>query len=60
MAEDDADRATEYEAEREAEIEDDLERIDRDPEEGEEGDDGLGAQNAPRHSPRSSVEPERG
>ncbi|ELY64520.1 hypothetical protein C489_17244 [Natrinema versiforme JCM 10478] len=48
MAEDDSDRANEYEAEREAEIEDELERIDRDPDEVDEGDGNLGTQNAPR------------
>lgn len=48
MAEDNSDRANEYEAEREAEIEDELERIDRDPEEIDEGDSTLGTQNAPR------------
>ena len=48
MAEDDADRANEHEAERDAEIEDELERIDRDPDEVSAGDDGLGTQNAPR------------
>ncbi|MCU4973086.1 hypothetical protein OB955_10065 [Halobacteria archaeon AArc-m2/3/4] len=48
MAEDDTDRADEYEAEREAEIEDELERVDRDPEEVDEGDGDLGTQNAPR------------
>ncbi|QFU81242.1 hypothetical protein [Natronorubrum aibiense] len=47
MAEDDTDRADEYEAEREAEIEDELERIDRDPDTVDAGDD-LGTQNAPR------------
>ncbi len=48
MAEDDSDRANEYEAEREAEIEEELERIDRDPDEVGEGGDDLGTQNAPR------------
>lgn len=48
MAEDDTDRRDEYEAEREAEVEDELERIDRDPEEVDEGSDDLGTQNAPR------------
>lgn len=47
MAEDDTDRADEFEAEREAEIEDELERIGRDPDEVDGGDD-LGKQNAPR------------
>ncbi|RQG91944.1 hypothetical protein [Natrarchaeobius chitinivorans] len=47
MAEDDSDRANEYDAEREAEIEDELERIDRDPDEVDDGGD-LGTQNAPR------------
>ena len=48
MAEDDTDRKDEYEAERQAEIQDELERIGRDPEEVDEGDDDLGKQNAPR------------
>ena len=48
MAEDDTDRADELEAEREAEIEDELERIGRDPDAVDEGDDDLGTQNAPR------------
>ncbi len=48
MAEDDTDRTDEYEAEREAEIEDELERIDRDPDDVDEGDGALGTQNAPR------------
>lgn len=47
MAEDDTDRSDEYEAEREAEIEDELERIDRDPDDVDEGGD-LGKQSAPR------------
>ncbi|WP_312908654.1 hypothetical protein [Natronosalvus caseinilyticus] len=49
MAEDDTDRSDEYVAEREAEIEDELERIDRDPEEVDEGSD-LGKQSAPRRA----------
>lgn len=48
MAEDDTDRADELEAERQAEIEDELERIGRDPDETDDGDDALGTQNAPR------------
>jgi hypothetical protein len=48
MAEDNTDREDEYEAEREAEIEDELERIDRDPDDVDAGDDDLGTQNAPR------------
>lgn len=48
MAEDNTDRADEYEAEREAEIEEELERVDRDPDEVDDGDDDLGTQNAPR------------
>ncbi|ARS89112.1 hypothetical protein [Natrarchaeobaculum aegyptiacum] len=48
MAEDDADRANEVEAEREAEIGEELERIDRDRDEVSEGDSDLGTQNAPR------------
>ncbi len=47
MAEDDTDRRDEHEAEREAEIEDELERIDRDPDEADTDGD-LGTQNAPR------------
>ncbi|ELY25381.1 hypothetical protein C500_18226, partial [Natrialba magadii ATCC 43099] len=37
MAEDNTDRTDEYESERKAEIEDELERIDRDPDEVDEG-----------------------
>lgn len=48
MAEDDTDRADEHEAERKAEIEDELERIDRDPDEADANGD-LGTQNAPRN-----------
>lgn len=48
MAQDDSDRSNEYEAEREAEITDELERIDRDPDEADVGSDDLGTQNAPR------------
>ncbi|WP_121741060.1 hypothetical protein [Natronorubrum halophilum] len=48
MAEDDADRANEYEAEREAEIEDELERVDQDPDQVDDGSGDLGTQNAPR------------
>ena len=48
MAEDDTDRKDEYEAEREAEIEDEMERVDQDPDQVDAGDDGLGKQNAPR------------
>ncbi|SDR12791.1 hypothetical protein [Natronobacterium texcoconense] len=48
MAEDNTDRADEIEAEREAEIEDELERVGRDPDEVDAGDDDLGTQNAPR------------
>jgi len=48
MAEDNTDRANEHEAERDAEIEEELERIGRDPDEVSAGDDDLGTQNAPR------------
>ncbi|QLG48164.1 hypothetical protein [Natrinema halophilum] len=48
MAEDDADRANEHEAERQAEVNEELERIDCDPDEVDDGDDDLGTQNAPR------------
>lgn len=48
MAENDTDRADEQEAEHEAEIEEELERIGRDPDEIDAGDDDLGTQNAPR------------
>lgn len=48
MAEEDSDRKNEKQAEREAEVEEELERIDRDPDEVDEGDDDLGTQNAPR------------
>ncbi|MCU4925601.1 hypothetical protein OB905_06325 [Halobacteria archaeon AArc-dxtr1] len=46
MAEDDTDREDELDAERDAEIEDELKRIDRNPDEVDDGD--LGTQNAPR------------
>ncbi|GAB7020147.1 hypothetical protein [Halostagnicola bangensis] len=58
MAEDDTDRKDEYEAEREAEIEDELERIDRDPDEVDDGDDNLGTQNAPRSENEEGLEKE--
>ncbi|THE63654.1 hypothetical protein D8Y22_17735 [Salinadaptatus halalkaliphilus] len=48
MAEDDTDRADEREAERAAEIGDELERIGRDPDEVDDGSADLGTQNAPR------------
>lgn len=48
MAEDDTDRADEYEAEREAEVEEELERVDREDDATDDGDDDLGTQNAPR------------
>ncbi|WP_255193156.1 hypothetical protein [Natronobeatus ordinarius] len=56
MAEDDTDRANELEAEREAKIEDELERIGRDPDEVDEGDD-FGTQNAPRTDEEEALEP---
>lgn len=58
MAEDDSDRANEHEAEREAEINEELERIDRDPDEVDEGDDNLGTQNAPREEAEDLEEAE--
>ncbi|OLZ40742.1 hypothetical protein A6E15_06940 [Natrinema saccharevitans] len=58
MAEDDTDRTDEYEAEREAEIEDELERIDRDPDEVDDGDGALGTQNAPREDAETLEEAE--
>lgn len=48
MAQDDTDRVDEREAERNAEIVEEMERIGRDPDEVDEGDDDLGTQNAPR------------
>ena len=56
MAEDDTDRRDELEAERSAEIEDELERIDRDPDEVDDGDGSLGGQNAPRRETESDDE----
>ncbi|ELY98237.1 hypothetical protein C482_11982 [Natrialba chahannaoensis JCM 10990] len=53
MAEDNTDRANEYESERKAEIEDELERIDRDPDEINEGSTDVGSQSAPRRDERS-------
>lgn len=58
MAEDDTDRADELEAEREAEIEEELERIDRNPDEVDEGDDNLGTQNAPRSDGEPTDDPD--
>ncbi|GAB3029454.1 hypothetical protein [Natronobiforma cellulositropha] len=48
MADDDTDRADEHAAELEAEIDEELERIGRDPDEVDDGEDALGTQNAPR------------
>ncbi|WP_254863765.1 hypothetical protein [Halovivax gelatinilyticus] len=48
MAEDNSDRANEMEAERRAEVEDELERIDRDPAEADADDEAVGSQSAPR------------
>ena len=59
MAEDDADRANEYEAEREAEIEDELERVDQDPDQVDAGGD-LGTQNAPREEELDDLEDAEG
>ena len=59
MAEDDADRADELEAEREAEVEDELERIGRDPDEIDDGDGDLGTQNAPRTDEEELEEDDR-
>ncbi|NUB92905.1 hypothetical protein HT576_18015 [Haloterrigena sp. SYSU A121-1] len=58
MAEDDSDRANEHEAEREAEIEDEMERVDQDPDQVDEGDDDLGKQNAPREDAEDLEEAE--
>ncbi|ELY95808.1 hypothetical protein [Natrialba taiwanensis] len=55
MAEDDTDRADEYESEREAEIEDELERIDRDPDEADDGSSEVGSQSAPRRDDRGGA-----
>ena len=52
MAEDNTDRADEYESERKAEIEDELERIDRDPDEVDKGSTDVGSQSAPRRDER--------
>ena len=59
MAEDDTDRADELEAEREAEVEDELERIGRDPDEIDDGDGDLGTQNAPRTDEEELEEDDR-
>ena len=55
MGEDDTDRASEYEAERTAEIEDELERIGRDPDETDAGG-FVGSQSSPRRD--ENTEPE--
>lgn len=47
MAEDDKDRANETEAEREAEITAEMERVGQDPDQVQEGSENLGTQNAP-------------
>lgn len=54
MAEDDQDRARETRAEREAEITSEMERVDQDPDQVNEGSDSLGAQNAPSGTPREA------
>lgn len=56
MAEDNTDRADEHEAEREAAVEEELERIDRGPEEVDDGDAALGTQNAPREDAVDDLE----
>ncbi len=56
MAEVDTDRADELDSERRAEIEDELERIDRDPDEVDEGDSAVGGQSAPRREDEADEE----
>ena len=56
MAEGDTDPADDLEAEREAEIKEELDRIDRDPDETDDGDDSLGTQNAPRSEEEDELE----
>ncbi|MFP8956293.1 hypothetical protein ACLI4Y_06160 [Natrialbaceae archaeon A-CW3] len=57
MAEDDTDRVDEYEAERTAEIEDELERIGRDPAETD-ADGSVGSQSSPRRDEQTEPEAE--
>ena len=54
MAEDDQDRAREMEAERRAEIESELERIDQDPDRVDDADESLGTQSAPSGTTRDA------
>ncbi|WP_247729401.1 hypothetical protein [Halovivax limisalsi] len=54
MAQDDTDRADELEAERAAEIEDELERVGRDPDEVDADDEAVGTQSAPRRDEEDS------
>ncbi len=60
MAEENTDRADEYEAELEAEINAELERIGQDPDRVDEGSDQLGTQNAPSGEPREETASEEG
>ena len=56
MAADNTNRTDEREAERAAEIDDELERIDRDPDAVDDGDGDLGTQNAPRDAELGGLE----
>lgn len=58
MAEDDQDRANEMEAEREAEINSEMERVDQDPDQVQEGSENLGRQSAESGTPRKGDEEE--
>lgn len=58
MADDDQDRTREAEAERRAEIESEMERVDQNPEQVEEGSDTLGTQSADSGSPREEEDVE--
>lgn len=58
MAKDDQDRANEMEAEREAEINAEMERVGQDPEQVSEGSESLGTQNAPSGEPRENPDEE--
>lgn len=57
MAEDDQDRTQEKQAELEAEINSELERVGKDPDEVDDGSDNLGTQSAPSGTPHEGGQP---
>lgn len=57
MAEDDQDRTQEKQAELEAEINSELERVGKDPDEVDDGSDNLGTQSAPSGTPHEDGQP---